>query len=269
MSIRPLIPPAAGVPAWRRWLVLLALLACTGCASIVKPGATPVTDNDPFEDWNRKVFAFNESLDENLLRPIAAVWTEALPQPVRTGVGNFYANLADAWSAVNNLLQGKPVAAVAVAFRFGVNTLFGFGGVLDLASEMDIDRHFEDFGQTLAVWGFDSGPYLVWPVLGPSTVRDSVALPLNYAASPMYVFNLDLVGQFGVWSVQLVNTRAGLLDTTRLLDTIALDRYAFIRDAYLQRRRSLIFDGEVPAEPDPSREDGTAAEAPARAASAP
>ena len=258
----------AAAAAWRRWLMLLALLACAGCATI-KPGATPVADNDPFEAWNRQVFDFNESLDRNLLKPIAAVWTEALPQPVRTGVGNFYANLADAWSAVNNLLQGKPLNAVAVAFRFGVNTVFGFGGVLDLASEMNIDRHFEDFGQTLAVWGFDSGPYLVWPVLGPSTVRDSFALPLNYAASPMYVFNLDLLGQLGVWSLQLVNTRAGLLDTTRLLDTIALDRYVFIRDAYLRRRHSMIWDGEPP--PDASRddEDGAAAVPPARAASAP
>lgn len=250
---------------WRCWLVLLTLLVCGGCATI-KPGTTPVTGNDPFEAWNRQVFDFNESLDQNLLRPIAAVWSEALPQPVRTGIGNVYANLADAWSAVNNLLQGKPVQAVAVAFRFAVNTVFGFGGVLDLASEMNIDRYFEDFGQTLAVWGFDSGPYLVWPILGPSTVRDSVALPFNYAASPLYVFNLDLLGQVGVWSLQLVNTRAGLLATSQLLDTIALDRYVFIRDAYLQRRRSLIFDGEEPPQPDPSRDEVAP---PSRGASAP
>lgn len=251
---------------WRRWLLAWLVVACAGCAT-VKPGATPVSDNDPFEAWNRKVFAFNQELDDFLLRPIAVVWTEAVPQPMRTGIGNFYANIADAWSAVNNLLQGKPLTAFAVAFRFGVNTLFGFGGLLDLASEMGIDRSYEDFGQTLGVWGFDSGPYLVWPLLGPSTVRDSFALPLNYAASPMYIFDLDLLGQFGVWTLNLVNTRSSLLGATSLLDTIALDKYTFVRDAYLQRRRSQVYDGEEPAPPDPSKEDEP--DAPAPAASAP
>ena len=251
---------------WRPWVLAGLVLACAGCAT-VKPGATPVTDNDPFESWNRKVFDFNQELDDFLLRPVAVVWTEAVPQPVRQGIGNFYANIADAWSAVNNLLQGKPRTAFAVAFRFSVNTVFGFGGLLDLASEMGIDRSYEDFGQTLGVWGFDSGPYLVWPLLGPSTLRDSVALPLNYAASPMYLFNLDLLGQFGVWTLNLVNTRSGLLGATSLLDSIALDKYTFVRDAYLQRRRSQVYDGEEPASPDPSREDD--AEPPAPAASAP
>ena len=236
---------------WRRWAIALLVLACAGCATFIKPGATPVTGNDPYEDWNRKVFAFNDALDDAILKPVATAWAAVLPQPVRTGVGNFYANLADAWSSVNNLLQGKPVEAFQVAFRFGVNTVFGFAGVLDLASEMGIDRHFEDFGQTLAVWGFNSGPFLMWPLLGPSTMRDSVALPLNYLDSPMNLFDVNLWGEFGIWSLQLVNTRAGLLDTTNMLDTIALDRYSFLRDAYLQRRRSLVFDGEEPPEPDP------------------
>ena len=246
---------------WRRWGVGLLLLACAGCATI-KPGAMPVTGNDPFEVWNRKVFDFNEALDEAILKPVATAWVTVLPAPVRQCIGNFYANLADAWSSVNNLLQGKPLTAFAVAFRFSVNTLFGFGGVLDLASEMGIDRSYEDFGQTLAVWGFDSGPYLMWPLLGPSTMRDSFALPLNYAASPMYLFNLDLWGQFGVWSLQLVNTRAALLDASSLLDDIALDKYSFVRGAYLQRRRSLVYDGDPPATPDPSMDDPQAAPKP-------
>jgi phospholipid-binding lipoprotein MlaA len=252
---------------WRRSLLAGLVLACAGCAT-VKPGATPVTDNDPFESWNRKVFAFNQELDDFLLRPVAVVWAEAVPQPMRTGIGNFYANIADAWSAVNNLLQGKPRTAFAVAFRFSVNTVFGFGGLLDLASEMGIDRSYEDFGQTLGVWGFDSGPYLVWPLLGPSTLRDSVALPLNYAASPMYLFDLDWLGQFGVWTLNLVNTRSSLLGATSLLDTIALDKYSFVRGAYLQRRRSQIYDGEEPPSPDPSTE-GEGDAPPAPAASAP
>lgn len=254
-------PRRAGVD-WRRWVLVVLLLACAGCATIIKPGATPVTGNDPFESWNRKVFDFNEALDDAILKPVATAWVTVLPPPVRQGIGNFYANLADAWSSVNNLLQGKPLTALAVAFRFGVNTLFGFGGVLDLASEMGIDRYYEDFGQTLAVWGFDSGPYLMWPLIGPSTMRDSFALPLNYAASPMYLFDLSLWGQFGVWSVQLVNTRAGLLDASSMLDSIALDKYSFIRGAYLQRRRSLIYDGDPPPQPEEPPADEPPAELP-------
>ena len=252
---------------WRRWVVAWLVFACAGCATIIQTGSTPVSGNDPYEDWNRKVFAFNEALDDAVLKPLATVWVTVLPQPVRTGIGNFYANLADAWSSVNNLLQGKPVEAFQVAFRFGVNTVFGFAGVLDLASEMGIDRHYEDFGQTLAVWGFNSGPFLMWPLLGPSTMRDSVALPLNYLASPMNLFDVNLWGEFGIWSLQLVNTRGSLLDTTRMLDTMALDRYSFLRDAYLQRRRSLIYDGEPPTLPQETA--GDEPEAPEPAASAP
>lgn len=242
-----------GRRGWR-WLGIALLLACAGCAT-VPPSAMSPHPSDPWEEWNRRVFAFNEDLDQALLKPIATLYAEVLPPVVRQGIGNFYANIADAWSAVNNLLQGKPVEAVQVAFRVGVNTIFGLGGVLDLASEMGIDRHYEDFGQTLGVWGMGTGAYLVWPLLGPSTERDSVALPLNYWASPMNLFNVDLWGQFGIWTLQLVNTRADFLKTVSLLDQIALDKYTFVRDAYLQRRRSDVLDGNVPPAPDPSRDD--------------
>jgi phospholipid-binding lipoprotein MlaA len=239
---------------WRRWALGWLVLVCAGCAT-VQPGLTPAQQSDPFESWNRKVFSFNEVLDDAILIPVATVYAEVVPPLVRRGIGNFYANLADAWSAVNNLLQGKPAYAGQVAFRFAVNSTFGLAGVLDLASEMGIERHYEDFGQTLGVWGAEPGAYLVWPLIGPSTVRDSIALPLNYAASPMYLFNVDLWGQFGIWSLQLVNLRAGLLSAGRLLDAIVLDKYTFVRDAFLQQRRSLILDGEEPATPDPSKED--------------
>lgn len=250
-------------------LIVLLMLAAAGCAT-VQVSATP-HPQDPWEEWNRRVFAFNETLDEHLLKPVATVYAEVVPPLVRQGIGNFYANLADAWSAVNNLLQGKPVYAAQVAFRVGVNTVFGFAGLLDLASEMGIERHYEDFGQTLGVWGLGTGAYLVWPLIGPSTERDSLALPLNYAASPMGLANVDLWGQFGIWTLQLVNTRAGLLSTTRMLDDIALDKYIFVRDAYLQRRQSEVFDGEPPTPPAPPREDfdDAAPAAPAPAASAP
>jgi phospholipid-binding lipoprotein MlaA len=255
---------------WQRCAMALLVLASAGCATLQSSGPVPASDVDPWEEWNRRVFAFNETLDEAILVPVATVYAQAVPPVVRRGVGNFYANLADAWSAVNNLLQGKPVEAFEVAFRFGVNTVFGFAGVLDIASEMDIERHYEDFGQTLGVWGMGTGAYLVWPLIGPSTERDSLALPLNYAASPMGLFNIDLAAQFGVWSLQLVNTRAGLLSAGRLLDDISLDKYIFVRDAYLQRRRSLIRDGDEPPPADPSKDDSDAAPqaAPSPAASA-
>jgi len=245
---------------WRRAALMALVLACTACAT-VQPVSSPLHPSDPWEEWNRRVFAFNDELDKAILTPVATAYAEILPPVVRTGIGNFYANLADAWSAVNNLLQGKPVAALEVAFRVAVNTVFGFAGVLDIASEMGVDRHYEDFGQTLGVWGMGSGAYLVWPLLGPSTERDSLALPLNYLASPMGLFNIDLLAQFGVWSLQLVNTRADLLGAGRMLDDMALDKYTFMRDAYLQRRRSLILDGEEPPTPDPSKDDAEAAPA--------
>jgi len=247
-------------PAWRRWVMALLLLASAGCAT-VPPGTTQRQQIDPFEAWNRKVFAFNETLDDALLKPVATGYAEVVPPLARRGIGNFYANLADAWSAVNMLLQGKPVTAAEGAFRFGVNTVFGFAGVLDIASEMGYERNYGDFGQTLGVWGMDAGAYLMWPLIGPSTMRESLGLPLNYAASPMYLFNLGLAGQFGVWALQLVNTRAGLLGAGRILDDIALDKYTFIRDAYLQRRRSLIGEDDEPPAPDPSQDDPEAAPA--------
>ena len=245
-------------PAWLRRVAALLVLTCAGCAT-VPPGTPQAQQIDPFEGWNRQVFALNEALDDAILQPVATVYAEVVPTVVRRGVGNFYANLADAWSAVNNLLQGKPAIAGEVAFRFAVNSSFGLAGVLDLASEMGIERHYEDFGQTLGVWGAEPGAYLVWPLIGPSTVRDSIALPLNYAASPMALFNVDLLGQFGIWALQLVNLRAGLLSAGRMLDEIALDKYTFIRDAYLQQRRSLILDGEEPPTPDPSKDDAVTA----------
>ena len=197
-------------PAWRRRVAALLVFACAGCAT-VPPGTPRAQQIDPFEGWNRQVFAFNEALDDAILQPVATVYAEVVPQVVRRGIGNFYANIADAWSAVNNLLQGKPCIAGEVAFSFAVNSSFGLAGVFDLASEMGIERHYEDFGQTLGVWGAAPGAFLVWPLIGPSTVRDSIALPLNYAASPMDLFNVDLRGSSGSGRCNSSTLRAGLL----------------------------------------------------------
>ncbi len=237
----------------RLLLLMLAVAASAGCATL-PPDATPAQKADPFEAWNRKVFDFNDGLDQAILKPIAQVYADIFPPIVRRGVDNFYANMADAWSAVNSLLQGQPYIALQSAFRFTINSTFGILGIIDVAADMNIDRHPEDFGQTLGVWGAEPGAYLVWPLIGSSTVRDSIALPLDYAMSPMNLLNGGAT-PIAIWSLRLVNTRAGLLDATALLDQIALDKYSFIRDAYLQRRGSMIRDGEDEPPDDPTKDE--------------
>ena len=167
---------------------------------------------------------------------------------VRTGVGNFLGNIEDIWSFVNSALQGKAQAAAHTFMRFNVNTFLGLGGILDIASEAGIARQREDFGQTLGYWGVPSGPYLVLPFLGSSTVRDTVALPVDRAAD--IVGNLDHVPtRNAIKVVDLLDTRAGLLRASEALDEVALDKYSFTRDAHLQRRRNAVFDGDPPDQP--------------------
>ena len=236
-------------------LMVGALLAFGGCASTQtfakEARGGPGARLDPWENWNRKVFAFNEGLDEKVLKPVATGYAKVVPQFVRRGVDNFFSNAADAWSAVNNVLQGKPEPAFTDVVRFTTNTVFGFFGILDIASEFGLEHHYEDFGQTLGRWGFGAGAYIVWPLIGPSTVRETIALPLDRLASPALYIN-DGRYQFSVIGLQIINTRANLLGASRVIDDIALDKYTFIRDAYLQRRRSLTFDGDAPDAPDAS-----------------
>lgn len=245
-------------------LLVLTLVALGGCATVPpSANATPGQRLDPWENWNRKVFAFNERLDEKLLKPVATAYSNVVPSLVRTGVGNFFGNFSDAWSAVNNLLQGKLESAFRDVFRVGTNTLFGLGGLLDVASDLGLERSSEDLGQTFGRWGMGPGAYIVWPVLGPSTVRDSVALPFDRTLSSPTLLIDGGLAQASVTTLQLVNVRASLLGASRLIDDIALDKYTFLRDAYLQRRRSLVYDGNEPEEPEPDLP------APAPAASAP
>ena len=233
-------------------VVTLMIVLLAGCTTIRDARGGPGQRLDPWEKWNRKVFNFNEDVDKAVLIPVATAYTNVVPQPVRRGVGNFFGNFADAWSAINNLLQGKFEAGFEDATRVGANTLFGLLGILDVASEMGLEHHYEDFGQTLGHYGIGAGAYVVLPVLGPSTVRDAAALPVNRMASPPGFFD-EVSAQAGLTLLQIVNTRAGLLGATRVIDDISLDKYTFVRDAYLQRRRSLVFDGdapETPAEPE-------------------
>lgn len=247
-------------------LLLAATLLLSACATVKDARGGVGQRLDPWESWNRKVFAFNEGLDENFLKPVATVYAKVVPQFVRRSVDNFFGNAADAWSAVNNLLQGKFQYAMEDTVRFTTNSVFGFAGLLDVATEFGLDHRYEDFGQTLGTWGFGAGAYVVWPLFGPSTVRDSIALPLDRSVSPALI--IDNGGaQWGITALQVINTRANLLGASKLLDDIALDKYSFLRDAYLQRRRSLVFDGDEPASVNP--DDDADAPTPAAAASAP
>lgn len=227
-----------------RWCVAAALLA--GCAA-VSAQAGAKAPADPWEGFNRAVFGFNDAIDEAVLKPVAQAYRAVLPQPVRTGVSNVYGNFDDAWSAVNHLLQGKGQSGLEMTMRVLVNSTFGLLGLLDPATEMRLDRQSEDLGQTLAVWGVGSGPYLVLPLLGPSTVRDTFALPADRAVSPSQL--ADRTAQrAAVTALGIVDTRARLLATTELVGQVALDRYTFVRDAYLSRRRDQVYDGAPPFE---------------------
>ncbi|MBS0447325.1 MAG: VacJ family lipoprotein [Proteobacteria bacterium] len=227
-------------------VLALAVLA-GGCATTASqaPGS-PGQKLDPWEGWNRKVFSFNEELDKAVLKPVATAYHDAVPEPARRVVTNVFNNFEDAWSMANNFLQGKVQYGFETGMRVGVNTVFGIGGVVDVATDLGLERHTEDLGQTFGRWGFGPGAYIVWPLLGPSTVRDSIGLPFDlYATSPSWVIH-DTGWNWGLSGLHLVNTRANLLGAGNVLNEIALDKYTFVRDAYLQRRRSLVYDGDVP-----------------------
>lgn len=212
-------------------------LACTllqGCAS--GPQANPA---DPLEPFNRSIYSFNEGLDRAVLKPVATAYQNVTPSPVRTGVTNFFENLSDAWSFVNNVLQAKPVEATNTLFRFTTNTFWGLGGIFDVASDLKIPKHREDFGQTLGTWGLASGPYVVLPLFGPSSVRDSAGLLVDRQGSLLSQTD-SVAARNSLTGLNLVDTRANLLEAGNLLDQAALDKYAFIRDAYLQRRQSQV-----------------------------
>ena len=236
----------SGLLARSLWLVwVLAALMLSGCAT--GPNANP---RDPLEPFNRGMYHFNDTVDRAVVKPVATAYRDVLPSPVRTGVTNFFANLQDAWSIVNNSLQLKVEAAGDSLVRFGVNTFLGIGGVLDIASEMQIERHTEDFGQTLGYWGVGAGPYLVLPLLGPSTVRDTAASPVN--AYGNFVAGVDdTATRNTLTALGLLDRRARLLDATSILDQVALDPYTFTRDAFLQRRQNDVYDGYPPDEAEP------------------
>lgn len=225
-------------------LMFLALL--NGCASTGDP-------RDPIEPVNRGIYQFNEGLDKVLLTPAATAYRGVLPQFVRTGVSNFFANINDVLVALNNLLQGKIPDAVSDAGRVVVNTTAGILGAFDAATEIGLEKHDEDFGQTLGRWGIGDGPYLVLPFFGPSNLRDALGRVVDYITDPITYVNSSS-GRNILWATRIVNRRSELLDTSKILETAALDPYEFLRDAYLQRRRNLVYDGSPPPEKDDDTE---------------
>jgi phospholipid-binding lipoprotein MlaA len=226
--------------------VLLAItLAVAGCATSSERSTTGV-DPDPLEPANRAFFAFNETLDKYLIKPIAETYVEITPRPARTAVTNFFDNLRYLNVILNSFLQGKFSQGFSDVGRFVVNSTLGIGGLFDVATGYGLPRHDEDLGQTLAVWGAGQGAYLYLPVRGPNSVRDAPDLASSYFLNPLtYVTGAVL---FPVTALGVINTRANLLDETRIRDEAAVDGYSFTREAYIQRREYLIFDGNPPSE---------------------
>lgn len=239
-----------------RVILLLALAgSLAGCQTVQRVGSKlqGAVDKvigskgdrlDPWESWNRKVFAFNEKLDEGVLKPVAKAYVAVVPSPLRAGVGNFVGNIQDAWSAINLFLQGRFKAGAEQTMRVAINTGLGLAGVLDIASDAGLDKNTQDLGKTLGKWGVGTGAYVVWPVLGPSSLRDSLALPVDMRVAAPVVFN-DGASKTAVSVLGVVNARANLLKAGELVDGIALDKYVFYRDAYLQRRGHFDDDDEV------------------------
>ena len=213
-------------------------------AASVSACATGTNPRDPLEGYNRAMFKFNDTVDQAALKPVATAYKKVTPSFVQTGVGNFFGNLSDVWSAVNNLLQGKGEAGLQDVVRVSMNSTFGILGLIDIASQAGIPKHNEDFGQTLGWYGVKPGPYVMLPLLGPSTVRDTVALPLDMTGDPWRYKDPVNVRNIGTVT-RIVDKRAALLDATNLMEAAALDRYEFIRDGFLQARESKVFDGDT------------------------
>jgi phospholipid-binding lipoprotein MlaA len=228
----------------RAFLSLLLVVALTsGCATTGEGDP-----RDPFEPLNRSIYRFNEVVDEAIAKPVATAYRDLFHEEIRGRVRNFFSNIGDLWIGVNDFLQGKFFDGFQDWMRFGFNSTLGIFGIHDVASDMGIEKRNEDFGQTLGYWGVGEGPYLVLPILSSSTVRDGVGTAVDMYADPLGELRpIRLRNSFSV--LRLINVRADLLEAGRILEQAALDKYTFQRDAYLQRRRNLVYDGRPPREP--------------------
>jgi len=210
----------------------------SGCAT------TANNPKDPYEGFNRAMFSVNEKIDL-VVKPVAQGYDAAAPLPVRAGVGNFFGNISDLWTAVNDLLQGKGAQGLSDVGRVLVNTTIGIGGVFDVASEMGLEKHSEDFGQTMGKWGVGDGPYFYWPIIGPRTTRDTFGWAVDSSADPVWRLN-DVGLRNSLAGTRFIDLRASLLPADKVVDQAAFDKYNYIRDAYLQNRRNEIHDGNPP-----------------------
>ena len=225
----------------KRGLALLLALLAGGCAT------TNGDPRDPLEGLNRGVYRFNDAFDSAIMRPVASAYRDWVHDEIRGRVRNFFSNLADPMIGVHNLLQGKFEDGFTDAVRFVFNSTFGLFGLHDIASSMGYEKHNEDFGQTFGRWGADPGAYLILPLLGSSSVRDGLGTVLDFTTDP--VSQVDPAAtRYGVTAVRATQVRADLLDASRILEEASLDKYVFQRDAYFQRRRSLVYDGRPPRE---------------------
>ena len=227
-----------------RFLLVLAtamLLVLQGCASVKSADA-----RDPWEPMNRSIYQFNDAVDTIALKPAAELYVKVLPSMVRTGVNNFFGNLGDVWSMANSAMQLKGQDTVETFMRININTFMGLGGILDVATAMGIEKRREDFGQTLGYWGVQSGPYVMLPLFGPSTLRDALAFPVDMQGNVTNQLS-DQGTRNALLATRLVDMRAGLLKTVDAVKASSLDPYSFVRDAYLQKRRNDIYDGNPPS----------------------
>lgn len=236
---------------WARRFKRLMLLSMTclfvGCASI--PAGVEPSPRDPWEPFNRSVFEFNEGLDKYLLKPVVAAYRFTLPEIVRDGIYNFFSNYSDIYTALQNLLQGKPDLAFNDLMRVAVNTIFGLGGLMDVATPGGLPKHKEDWGQTFGVWGLPSGPYVVLPFFGPSTIRDTFGTAADLETDYLFKYIPDVGLRNSITGLRVINARNTFYEAGDLLDGAALDKYSFIRDAYLQRREYQINEGRNDEEP--------------------
>ena len=225
----------------RMWL-LATLILLSGCAT------TSTNDvNDPLEAYNRSMYSFNKNFDKAILKPVAQGYNAVIPEPISWGISNIFSNLSEISVIINDLLQFKFAQAADDTGRFLLNSTVGVAGLFDVAGHAGHMKNDEDFGQTLAVWGVDSGPYFVLPIVGPKTIRDSAALLVDWQTSPVsYIDHVptrnELIG------LNVIDARAGLLGVDNVLKEATDDEYVFVRDAYLQRRQDLIYDGNPPEE---------------------
>ena len=226
----------------RLWLAACLAAALGGCAT-----GRDADPRDPLEPWNRAVYKFNDKVDQVLARPVATAYRRVVPSEIRDRVRNFFGNLADPFIGVNSFLQGKPEDGITDWARFLFNSTFGLFGIHDVATEMGLEKHNEDFGQTFGRWGAGTGPYLVLPFLGSSSLRDGIGTAVDIYTDPLNSIEPDEAA-YALWALRLTQTRADLLDASRILEEASLDKYTFQRDAYLQRRRSLVYDGHPPRE---------------------